>query len=440
MPRMAVNSDHVPNGFGPGHSGQLCRELALAGAESLLTLDSDGAFAGGVTLSAGARSIQASDGVATRFRQQAFDTLANGLQLSVSVQELGEGTDAHAAFSLVCGLLRLAMDDAGARPGSVELVVEAEALSAQAVWAVRREWLGKGHVHLLPGSSDMQDGTSCRGRRQQDVFWPQLWQACTSGQVRTAFPTLVFPQCSLLATETATAVLPVTAIQAPIETAWLPMRLDITQFTTADGSLNEGAIEHALCRCVDIGDALHDLVRWPTARMRHDAWLNRRLAIILTGFGDLVEKRRQDPRSFASLKELCELLRWIKDILHRRSRALAQASGKLPALELSDPSRALPIGPVRDGWHARWREAVELAAIRHRNLLVVSPWSMFPADQPADYRYADLLPLLEYVNASASSDAPKLAHWDVRKFKSFHQRAWAVLQQRDAAHQIAERL
>ena len=52
----------------------------------------------------------------------------------------------------------------------------------------------------------------------------------------------------------------------------------------------------------------------------------------------------------------------------------------------------------------------------------------------------DLLPVLGIANACAFSAAPDLSHWTVDEFKRFHQRAWAVLQQRDAAHQIAGRI
>ncbi|MDH3350552.1 MAG: hypothetical protein OEM51_03315 [Gammaproteobacteria bacterium] len=404
-----------------------------------MTLDSDGALASGMTLLVSASSIHESEASARRIARQAFDVLLRGRRLSVSVCNLGEGAAAHAALSAVCRLLRLAMDRAGTPPGSIELVVGADVLPAQTIWVLRRQWLGIGPVHFLPGTALMPSGRTCGGSRQAH-FWPQLWQASAHGPVRAAFSTRVFPQCSLLSTEAATAIVPDMAIQVPVETAWVPMCLDISRFAADDGSLRESAVEHALCRCVEIGDALHDLTRWPTAKMRHDAWLNRRLAIIVTGIGDLVQRRRQDPKLFSSLKELCELLRWIKNVLHRQSQAMARATGKLPALDLSDPSRGLPCGPVRDGWHARWREAVNLAAVRHRNLLVLSPWSLFPSNQPPDYSYTDLLPLLEFANASASCGRPELAHWDVCRFKNFHQRAWAVLQQRDAAHQIAERL
>jgi len=435
---MAVNSDHVPNGFGLGHTGQLCRELELAGVEILSSADSNGALAGGVTLSVNARPALVSDGAAAQFRQQAFDVLAGGLRLSVSVCELGESIDAAAAFSGICSILRKAMDDAGASPDRVEIVVDAEALAPQAASRARRELLGDGPIYLLPGQFAMHADNSCGERRQRGPVWPQLWQACTTGNVRTAFASAVYSQCSLLSAENATGVLPETAIQVPAGTAWLPMRIDISRFVNDGGSLHENKIEHALCRCVEIGDMLHDVVYWPTARMRHDAWLNRRLAIVLTGFGDLSRRRKQDPALFASLKDLSELLRWMQDILQRQSQAVAKGAGNLPALEQTDPSRAFPKGQVRNGWRMRWRAAVEVAAIRHRNLLVLSPWSVFPANEPADYRYADLLPLLRFADACAFSRPPKLSHWSVSQFKSFHQRAWAVLQQRDLARQIAE--
>jgi len=437
---MAVNSDHVPNGFGPGHTGQLCRELELAGVDLPSSVDSDGVPVSDVTLVVDARSSLASDVASAQLRQQVFDVLIKGLRLSASVCGLGEESDAHAAFSGVCKILRAATNDATASPDRVEIVVDAQVLAPQAAWRIRREQLGDGLIHLLPGQATMQAGESCHERRQHDLFWPQLWQVCTSRNVQTAFAPAVYSPCSLLSAEIATGILPDTAVQVPAGTAWLPMRMDISRFADAGGFLREGAVEHALCSCIDIGDLLHDSVDWPTARMRHDAWLNRRLAIILTGFGDLAQRRKQDPTFFASLKDQCELLSWIQDVLLQKSRAAARRTGNVPALEQTDPSRALPRGQIRNGWRTRWCEALEVAAIRHRNLLVLSPWSVFPANEPADFRYADLLPLLNYADAASFSRPPGLSHWGVSQFKTFHQRAWAVLQQRDVSRQIAERI
>jgi hypothetical protein len=277
-------------------------------------------------------------------------------------------------------------------------------------------------------------------RDRHKRFWLQLWHLRMTGMVRVACAPFVSAQCPLLSLELAQGVVPSAAIQASVGSAWLPMRVDVSRFADNSGSLHETALEETLCRAVEIGDELHGLIAWPTAQMRHDAWLNRRLAVNLTGFGDLALKRNVDPTQFTALEQLCDVVRWAQDILHRQSRRIATRAGYLPALEQGDPSRALPGGEIRNGWHRRWREAVELVAIRHRNLLVLSPWSVFPTKQPADYRYADLLPLLGYANACTFSGPPSASNWDVDMFKSFHQRAWAVLQQRDVAHEIAERI
>ncbi len=440
MLQMAVNSDHVPNGVGPGDAGQLCFELGLAGAESLLTLDSDGSLTTGVALAADAFAINMSSGARSRFRQQASDTLARGLPLSVSVCGRGEGTDVHAAFSGICEQLRFAMDDTGASWRDIQVVVDADTVSAQTASAARHKLVGAVPLYVLVNTAMMQAASSQAESALHEQFWSQLWFARAEGRVRAAFAPVVVPQCSLLSAEPATCIQPLTALQVPEGTAWLPLRLNVARFADDRGTLCESSIENALRRCVAIGDALHDLIRWPTAQLRHDAWLNRRLALELTGFGDLVARRSLDPQRFATLQEICELLRWMQGILRRQSREIAQRTERLPAISESDPSREFPSGQIRNGWRSRWLEAVEATAVRHRNLLVLSPWSIFPKHQPADYRYADLLPVLAFSDACAFPAPPDLEAWDIAKFTRFHKRAWAVLQQRSAAYQIAEGL
>jgi hypothetical protein len=250
----------------------------------------------------------------------------------------------------------------------------------------------------------------------------------------------VSSQCPLLSAEIATNVLPSTGIQVPAGSAWVPIQLDLSRFADARGLIDEPALERALHCCVDIGEALHELMEWPTAMMRYDAWLNRRLAIMISGIGDLAFRRRLDPRQLHCLENLDQLLRWVQQTLHARSRQIARETTFLPALDLTDPGRSLPGGDVRDDWCMRWRRAVDQGAVRHRNLMVVSPWSVFPTSRPADMQYADLLPLVAHGDACAFSRSATLSHWNINEFKSFHQRAWAALQQRDAAALIAERV
>ena len=439
MLQMAVNSVRVPKGIGPGYAGQLCRELEVLGAKALLTLDSEGALTTGATLVADVAVLHRSSAAAARFREQAYDTLAAGLPLSVSVCGAGEGADAQAALSAVFVPLRLAMEDAGAVSGDVAIVVDAAQASPETVYALRRELLGDGAVFMLANSAVMQAGRSPQECVRYEQFWSQLWRARTQGAVSAVLAPVVVPQCALLSAERAVCVQPSTYAQVPAGSAWLPLRMNVAQFADRKGALRWNAVEHALCRSIEIGDALHDLVRWPSAELRHDAWLNRRLALELTGFGDLVERRALDPRCFSTLRELCALVNRLQEILHGRSRAIAQSAGQLPAFKASDPSRKFPPGRVRDGWRSRWLDAVDAAAVRHRNVLALSPWSIFPQHRPADYRYSDLLPVLGFANACTFPPSPCLARWNISKFKYFHKRAWAVLQQRGVTHQIAER-
>jgi hypothetical protein len=220
----------------------------------------------------------------------------------------------------------------------------------------------------------------------------------------------------------------------------VPIHVDLARFADACGNINEPALEYALHCSVDSGDLLHDLMEWPTALMRDDSWLNRRLAIVVTGLGDLALRRRLDPQKFHSLKNLDQLLHWVQQTLHSRSQQIARQSSHVPALDRNDPAHSLPGGNVCDDWRIRWRRAVDQGAVRNRNLLVLSPWSVFPANSPPDMRYADLLPLVAHGDACTFARSATLSHWNINEFKSFHQRAWAALHQRDHAALIAERV
>jgi hypothetical protein len=275
-------------------------------------------------------------------------------------------------------------------------------------------------------------------RPKSDAYWTQLWKLRDVSRLHTAFAGLVVPQCPLLSAETATAVLPSLGLQIPKGSAWVIMRVELTRFLRTGGLLDEPALQRSLETCVDVGEELHDITRWPTPDLQHDAWLNRRLAITITGLGDLLQRRNMDPGDHDSLRFLNQLLVRIREMLLSRSRALAQRSEQLPAIALSDPSHSLPSGGVREDWRRCWRQAVQASLVRHRNLLVLSPWALFPTGTAADFRYAELLPLLRHADACAVNKTVSIAHWNPKEFKCFHQRARAVLQQRSATSLIAK--
>jgi len=271
-----------------------------------------------------------------------------------------------------------------------------------------------------------------------ECFWQDLWQRRAVPGMQTAFSAVAVPQCALLSAEAATAIVAPEGLQAPPRSAWVGMRVHLPRFLRPDGELDQPELERALVTCVDTGDALHDVLCWPSADAQHDAWLNRRLAIVVSGLGDILELTRRAPESHASLRFLGQLLQWLRMTLRSHSQAIARRRDLLPAIALSDPSQSLPPGCVGDEWRRCWQRAAEASRVAHRNLLVMSPWSLFPTHAAADFRYAELLPLLRHADACTFRRPISISHWNVSEFKHFHKRAMAVLRQRIAASLIAE--
>ena len=309
--------------------------------------------------------------------------------------------------------------------------------SPQAAGLCRRLQLA-GAKPLLADTPVLRDYVLVDESNQCDRLWGTLWDLRTESGVRTAFADRVLPQCPLLSAEQGRAIVSPIGLQAPADSAWVCMGIDLLRFTHTCGVLDQQALKQCVEACVDVGEALHDVLAWPTADLQHDAWLNRRLAIVLSGFGDLLRMRGMSPSEHDSLRYLNQLLLRVRMGAQSRSRAIAMRSEPLPAIALSDPSHALPRGSIREDWRRRWREAVRATLVRHRNLLVISPWSLFPSEAPADYEYAELLPLLRHADACAFNRDVSIRHWNLNQFKHFHQRARAVLKQRVATSQIAE--
>lgn len=272
-------------------------------------------------------------------------------------------------------------------------------------------------------------------------YWARLHNWCRKHGASTAFADYVMPQCPLLSAERAPTVLGPIGLQAPLRTAWITMTVDLSRFAKPSaGTIDDDTLANTLRTCVDVGDVLHDSVRWSTSERRHDSWLNRRLAISITGIGDAAVSLGLDPGDLATLRFLAQVVLSVRMTLQSRSRELAASVGQLPAIALSDPSDALPCGGVRDDWQRRWRSAASASMVRHRNLLVLSPWALFPSGPEAGFRYAELLPLLRHADACAFAGGASLTHWKLNEFRRFHERARAVLVQRGTGSLIAEQL
>ena len=194
-----------------------------------------------------------------------------------------------------------------------------------------------------------------------DEYWAKFWRLRDQANVYTAVASTIVSQCPLLSAERGDAVANPGGMQVPSDSAWVPMKLDLAVFQTSKGIVDEAGLRAALKRCVDHGEAIHDSCCWPTPDKQHDSWLNRRLAIQVTGFGDVLRRKRLAPEAHASLRFLNQLLLGIRATLYERSRELAERYDPLPAITLSDPSLSLPQGNVSR------RLAPALARVGRRN-------------------------------------------------------------------------
>ena len=394
----------------------------------------------GVAIRLHAGETTTSGAAALRAQEQIFDLLSKRLPVAVTIAGLEPAEHAEELFSQACGLLSAAAGDAEAHASSLSVAVSAAVLSPQLLWLRRCALLGEGPVYFLVDGQFTRPSRIPTERRCQDRFWAQCWQLRSNSLLRVALASVVSSPCPLFALERAAAILPPHGLQVPPGTAWATMRLNLMDYIGEHGDIDASALRESIRRCVTYGEQVHNDADWPTAAMRHDSWSNRRLAISIDGIGDLARVRDIDPQSFASLQSLGETLRDIRDAANEHSRQLATENEHAPSLRIAEPDQEASTVVELAGWQASWQAALKLAATRHRNLLALSPWSVFPSGESADRRYSDLLPLLAHADVCAFPAPPCTMQWNLNEFKHFHRRAWAVLEQKDAQQMIAEKV
>lgn len=280
------------------------------------------------------------------------------------------------------------------------------------------------------------DSRAARSLRDENRLWEHLWAMRDFTHVSIVVPTVVTSPCPLLAEENGEAILSSTGMQVPQDSAWVPLQVDVSAFVTGSGNMRFGALEAALNTCVDRGDALHDTHDWSSRAMQYDSWLNRRLAIAIRGWGDLVDTRGADPTALQTLNELENLAAFISETIVARSRALAGERGYCPAFDVAGAS----LRGSGEEMQLRWQRAVDGSALRHRNLISMSVWDIFPRGRPADLRYFDLLPILRCANCLSFRREVDIRHWNVKEFRRFYERVSAILQCNIDAGRIAKQV
>ena len=275
-----------------------------------------------------------------------------------------------------------------------------------------------------------------RSRDELSQIWQRLWELRRVVPVTATLPVVVSSACALLPEEPATTVSAPGLLPVPADSAWVHGDLDLAAFARADGELDLGALEQALHACVSSGEAGHDRATWGSDRLASDSRLNRRLAIRVRGWGDVLRRRGADPGALQTLREVEQLADWINSMLRDASRQLAREHGHCPSLDATS-ARVLDFGSEMQ---ARWRRAIGASALRHRNLLTLSPWDLFPSGEPADLRYADLLPLLTRANSVCFRRNVDIDHWNINEFRGFHERLAAILRCKNDAQPIAKQV
>lgn len=251
-------------------------------------------------------------------------------------------------------------------------------------------------------------------------------------------PSVVTSRCPLLEAEVAKDFLPQVCMRVPTGSAWIPHEFDLACYANDAGEISESIVASALVNCVNRLDKLHDKTQWPEPSIEYDSWLNRRLAIVLRGWGDIVARRGADPKALATLREMEALAEWICSLLHQRSQELARTGSWCPALD--EAGALLSKNRHFRPWGRRWKKAIREVAVRHRNLTTISPWDVFPRGKSANLDYSNLLPLMRFADSLSFQRDVSISHWNVNDFKGFYERVAAIVRCNEGRGLVAKQV
>ena len=207
------------------------------------------------------------------------------------------------------------------------------------------------------------------------------------------------PACTLASSERADAVLPMSLFETRADSAWLALQLRLDRLHAADMAAALAELRELLRAVLRLADNLVDQLDWPSPELAQDALVNRRLALHVTGIGSLADRWSLDPANSRSVSLLLRWLGLVRRLLVRESNALARERGPFPGLELRQLARSLS----RSLGEERARRVLRRAGLRHRHLLVLSPWDVFPEAAPRWplATYLQLLPTIRHADTIA---------------------------------------
>ena len=394
--------------------------------------------AGGVPMRLSVRNLLQSGTASDIVIQAVLTLLKDRTPLTLSLTDLGSGDMAIRTLQRFCEFLQAEIANNKLCGDYIGICMHSHQLPLQAFQVITKSVLGNGPRYLLLDSLQMTQHCNRQVQTETDRNWSFLWRnRMAPAALIPAYGATVRTACPLLADEVTASVLPVSGIQVPVDSAWLPVSLPLPHFANDAGEVRWDQLLPALASGVEFAEKIMDQLYWSQAGQRADAHLNRRLAMSITGLGDLAVRRGCDPQDLASLKWLSAIVTRIRKTLWHRSGQLARNDGCLPALCGSDPSSGWDDSAHRENWRRRWRTALEKSAVRHRNMLVLSPYSVLPSNSACSAGYTDLLPVVACADAWNFADIPDFRGWNLNEYKIFHRRAWAVIQGRNTETLVA---
>jgi len=364
--------------------------------------------------------------------------VGEGIPVNLSPEDFPGELSAIESWQRFCEVIRDALSLCEPSGRHLGLCIHSHQMPLEAYRLIADAVLGRGPRYVFLDSLQMAEHANSTVEERATANWSYLWRQRNADRpVMPVYGGIVRSACPLLADEVAATVLPGAGLHAPAHSAWIPIMLPIMTFATPGGQIRWQPLIGALGKALLIVEKMFDQVCWHDHRQHADARENRRLGFCITGIGDLVLARGDDPTSLDCLRWLGGVITRIRVELQQQSRRIALRKGAIPALEEANHVAQWRAGPHRESWRQHWDDAVRNSAMRHRNLLVMSPYAIIPTAASSTAEFSDLLPVIALADAWAFGAPPDFGGWNAAEYRHFHRRARATIQGSHSASFIA---
>jgi len=180
--------------------------------------------------------------------------------------------------------------------------------------------------------------------------------------------------------------MPLGLFEAPADTAWCLLELN------AERLGNPQQLRGRIAASLRFADNLLDELQWSRPSLQLDALLNRRIAIHVCGIGNLLADSARQPGTAGVFMGLRRWLSFLRRCLMHESLLLARQRGPFPGLGVREFIEELT--PYYGADQAD--RIVRHRCLRHRHLLALSPFAVFPTEfnHVNEGHYLSLLPVL----------------------------------------------